>query len=156
MTSLRIATWNVCLGAFHKTNLIKYHLSHENLDILFLNETKLNEKHDHELLKISGYHLVTPKNMLNSRIATYIHSNTNYIINKTNLDLVTISISTENFKILGIYRGFKLTNFRNFSGQIKALAREIDDHNVLIGHLNLDYNKEAYQHINSQIFMRLG
>jgi len=141
MTSLKIATWNVCLGAFHKINLIKDHINREKLDILMLNEAEISVSHDLNLFKISGFELVTPNNRNVTRIAAYIRDDIKFVLNQTNPNLDTISLTIGEYKILGVYRGFKLSTHATFTDQINDLRNEIADHNIIIGDLNLDHNK---------------
>ena len=43
MTLNNLATLNLCLGLQSKKNLVKEMISHENIDILFMQETELNK-----------------------------------------------------------------------------------------------------------------
>jgi len=138
MKPLKIATWNVCLGMFHKINQIKHQITRENLDLLFINEAELTEIHDLDLLKIKGFDLVIPPNKKQSRISAYVKSNLVYSVNPTNEANETLSITIGSLKILGLYREFKLKNHANFTSQIQSLIMEIGHHNIIIGDVNLD------------------
>jgi len=141
MHNLKLATWNICLGMFHKVDIIKQTIYRENLDLLLLNETEINESHDTQYLKIPEYDLVTPLNKTNTRIAAYIRSDKNYKILCSNVKLDTISIQIEEIKILGIYRAYKLPNHDNYTDQMSELILEVNTHDIVMGDLNLDSNK---------------
>jgi len=148
MKPIRIGSWNVCLGMFHKINLIKHHINRDNLDILLINEAEINVNHDHRLLSIKGYDLITPNGRQSTRIAAYVKSNLSYTVNNSDNKNDSISITIDELKILGIYRGFKLGEHLNATEQILSLGNEISDHDVIIGDINLDYNKlgvESYR-----------
>jgi len=130
MTSIKIATWNICLGMFNKIQLIKEQLYRESLDVLFLNETEINEKHDQKLMKIEGYDLIIPN--IISRIACYVKNSIKYEQNQSSKNLDTISLNVGNLKILGLYRGFKLINHQNSTEQISTFRASNDRETSLI------------------------
>jgi len=143
MINLKIATWNICLGMFHKIQIIKNIIYSENLDLLLLNETELTENHDQQFLKITGYDLITPMNRTTTRIAGYIKSNLDYEICQSNQRLETISVKISNLKILGVYRGFKIPHHGNFTENMIDLVAEVNNHDVILGDFNLDSNKKG-------------
>jgi len=128
---------------FHKIQTIKQTLFREKLDLLLLTETELNENHDLSLMSIQGYDLLTPPNKVRSRIAAYVKTNLKYQLNNSNQNVETISITINELKVLGIYRTFLLPNHNNATDQMRDIIDEIDDHDIVLGDLNLDSNKKG-------------
>jgi exonuclease III len=75
---MKIATWNLCLGLFHKKDYVR-NLLHENeIDILTLQETELTSDIDTINLQIKGYTLEVETNHDKRRIAIYIRNTISY------------------------------------------------------------------------------
>ena len=75
---LKIATLNLCLGLQHKKDLVKNLLISNDLDILSMQETEVNENFDLNLLGIPGYILEIESNDTKSRVGYYIKDNIKY------------------------------------------------------------------------------
>ena len=58
---IKIATWNLCLGLFHKKDYVKATLHKYNIDILNLQEAEIKEGLNEKILNIPGYSLETEK-----------------------------------------------------------------------------------------------
>jgi len=69
---LNIATWNLCLGLFHKKDYVRNLLYENDIDILNLQETELGPDIDLNNLNIKGYVLEVETNEKKKRVATYI------------------------------------------------------------------------------------
>jgi exonuclease III len=57
--NLNVCTWNLCLGLQYKLNYVKEILIKDDIDILCLQETEIEEGFDMNVLKINGYELET-------------------------------------------------------------------------------------------------
>ena len=68
--SLKIATWNMCLGLFHKKDYVRNILHEHQIDILTLQETEIQEDTDFKNLQIKGFTLEIETNTKKKRIAT--------------------------------------------------------------------------------------
>ena len=60
--TLKIATWNLCLGLFHKKDYVRTQLYENNIDILTLQETELSPELQLENLQIKGYSIEVENN----------------------------------------------------------------------------------------------
>ena len=60
-SEIKISTWNLCLGLFHKKDYVKAIIHKYNIDILNLQETELKEGLNEKTLNIPGYSLETEK-----------------------------------------------------------------------------------------------
>ena len=58
---IKIATLNLCNGLQQKKNLVKELITHEQIDILCMQETQINYNMDHSLLSFPGYIIETEK-----------------------------------------------------------------------------------------------
>ena len=75
---IKIATLNLCNGLQQKKNLVKELITHEQIDILCMQETQINYNIDHSLLSFPGYIIETEKNSLTSRSGMYINNRVMY------------------------------------------------------------------------------
>ena len=76
--STKIATWNMCLGLFHKKDYVRYILQEYNIDVLSLQETELERDIDEKILQIKGYSLELENNDQKRRVAMYISKSIPY------------------------------------------------------------------------------
>ena len=76
--SMKIATWNLCLGLFHKKDYVRSLLDENEIDLLALQETELLPNIDTKNLQIKGYSLEVENNEKKKRVAIYIKNTTNY------------------------------------------------------------------------------
>ena len=65
--------WNLCLGLQYKLNYVKEILIKEDIDILCLQETELEDGLDMNSLHINGYELET--DLTNHTIRTAVYQN---------------------------------------------------------------------------------
>ena len=75
---LKIATWNLCLGIFHKKDYVRNILEENQIDVISLQETEISKDTDLENLKIKGYTLEVEENNEKMRIASYIKNGLHY------------------------------------------------------------------------------
>ena len=79
---IKLGTLNLCQGLQSKKNLVKQTIIHEEIDLLFMQETEIKFNLNHELLSFPGYTIETEKNSMNSRVAVYIKNNIKYLRRK--------------------------------------------------------------------------
>ena len=60
--TLKIATWNLCLGLFHKKDYVRTLLHKNDIDLLTLQETELSPELQLENLQIKGYTIEVENN----------------------------------------------------------------------------------------------
>ena len=70
--TLKIATWNLCLGLFHKKDYVRTLLYKNNIDILTLQETELSPELQLKNLQIKGYSIKVENHNKKRRVAIYI------------------------------------------------------------------------------------
>jgi exonuclease III len=109
---LNIATWNLCLGLFHKKDYVRNLLYKNDIDILNLQETELGPDIDLNNLNIKGYVLEVETNEKKKRVATYIKTSVQYKrrnnLEKTNLHLIVLNIqASPQVRIITLYRTFR-------------------------------------------------
>ena len=106
---LKIASWNTCLGLFHKKDYVRDLLRENEIDILALQETEINEDLDLNNLKISGYTLETESNDEKRRVVIYVRSSLTYKrrsdLEKKNLHLIVLDVETKpSLRLITLYR----------------------------------------------------
>ena len=71
-----------------KKNLVKELILHEQIDILYMQETQINYNIDHNLLSFPGYTIETETNTSTSRTAIYKKITSSICINKTLVSVI--------------------------------------------------------------------
>ena len=147
---LNIATWNLCLGLFHKKDYVRKLLYENNIDILNLQETELGPDIDLNNLNIKGYVLEVETNENKKRVATYIKTSVQYKrrndLEKPNLHLIILDIqASSQVRIITLYRTFRPQDAssprENFKKQLHLINEATTNNTVLLGDMNLDENK---------------
>jgi exonuclease III len=94
--TLKIATWNLCLGLFHKKDYVRTQLHENNIDILTLQETDLSPELQLENLQIKGYSIEVENNNKKRRVAIYVKNSISYKrrieLEKENLHVIVLDI----------------------------------------------------------------
>jgi exonuclease III len=109
MQEMNIATWNLCLGLSKKKDYIREILAELKIDILNLQETKLNPTMNPDLMCIKGYKLEIEQNDDKVRTATYIRKDIDYKRRKDlemkNGHMIVIDLGRGmDIRIMNIYR----------------------------------------------------
>ena len=147
---LNIATWNLCLGLFHKKDYVRNLLYENNIDVLNLQETELGPDIDLKNLNIKGYALEVETNENKKRVATYIKTSVQYKrrndLEKPNLHLIILDIqASSQVRIITLYRTFRPQDAslprENFQKQLHLINEATTNNTVLLGDMNLDENK---------------
>ena len=147
---IKIATWNLCLGLFHKKDYVRSILHEHKLDVLTLQETEINQETDIANLNIKGYTIEVESNEKKMRIATYIRNDLPYKrrhdLEEKNVHLMIIDVeSNPVIRLIPIYRTFQpqdgTTSRDHLNKQLKIIDKNITPTTVLLGDLNLDENK---------------
>ena len=73
---LKIGSWNLCLGLFHKKDYVRTLMSTHKLDILNLQEADIPFNVNVSLLGIANYTIEIEKTQSIRRVATYVYLNT--------------------------------------------------------------------------------
>ena len=148
--TIKLATWNLCLGLFHKKDYVRNLLYENNIDVLCLQETELRPNIDLNNLNIKGYTLEVEKNREKKRVATYIKNNLSYIrrsdLESPDLHLIILDLKTKNkVRLITIYRTFNpqddSTAREFFRKQLRAINEATVETTILMGDFNLDENK---------------
>ena len=108
---IKIATLNLCNGLQQKKNLVKELITHEQIDILCMQETQINYNIDHSLLSFPGYIIETEKNSLTSRSGMYINNRVMYTrrrdLEGQDSHLVIIDlVGIHACRVINLYRSF--------------------------------------------------
>ena len=147
---MKIATWNLCLGLFHKKDYVRSLLHDNNIDILTLQETELADDIDVINLQIKGYSFEVETNDIKRRIAVYVRNTIAYKrrfdLEKTNLHTIVLDVGTTLVtRIITIYRTFtpqnKSTPRENFREQLNVINNATTNSTILLGDFNLDDQK---------------
>jgi len=169
--TINVCTWNLCLGLQYKLNYVKEILIKEDVDILCLQETELEEGLDMSILNINGYELETDLANKTIRSVVYIKTTLNYerIPNRgLSQNLIILKITQQNLPhlfIAAIYRPWKdvggLTQENAFADQVNDMKRLIPRNVecIVLGDFNLNYakrnNRNVVNRTLTQILMNL-
>ena len=157
--NINVCTWNLCLGLQHKLNYVKEILIKEDVDILCLQETEIENGFDISTLNIKGYELETDSSNTIIRTALYVKSTLNYErIANQNLDqnLIVLKITAQNLPhlfIAAIYRPWKdaggLSQENAFENQVEEMKKQIPRNGecIVLGDFNINYEKKNNQNV---------
>ena len=156
---LKIATWNCCLGLFHKLCYLKQELLITKIDILFVQEAEIDTNVDPTFYEIDNYNLHFDQTRQSKvRIAAYVKKSLRYTAQTwSSCELVNIVIEKTN--IFGVYRPFKLVN--SSSDYVDTLIQNIRDSSrkertIITGDINFDFNKVADKNTTITNFSKNG
>ena len=163
--SIKIASWNLCLGLQNKKDYVDYKLNEESIDICGLQECEIPSSLDDSNLTLKNYKVELEDNQRKKRTGFLIHNNINYErkrnLEEQNTNLVIIDLNGEiNYRVINIYRSFAperdATPTENFLNQLRIIKNAFTDSpsrtHIILGDFNLDFNKI---HVNSYPFSHL-
>ena len=149
---LKIGSLNLCLGLPNKKILVKNIILEEEIDILCLQETELEQNLDHNLMSFPGYNYESENNTIRSRVGCYVKANIS-CIRRTDLEgqnshLIILDVKAKNnIRIINIYRPFNPQQDKRplefFKYQIDLIHEAYNNDTVLVGDLNLDWRKKG-------------
>ena len=152
--SVKIATWNICLGLKNKKQYVYDNLKRNSIDICLLQEVEIKHDYDEKLLSDVNYKIEKETNNIKSRCAILIHEKINYTRRKDleneNLGIVIIDLNGhEKYRLINLYRPFNPTNemtqLEFFKAQLDLLNNILTNQSnhqiILAGDFNLDENK---------------
>ena len=148
--TIKISTWNLCLGLFHKKDYVRMLLNENDLDILALQETELSTNIQEANLSIGGYTIEIEQNDEKRRVAIYVKNTITYKrrqdLEGKNLHLVILDVEAKpSFRLIAIYRTFHpqdgVAPRENFRKQLELINTAIDPNTIIIGDMNLDERK---------------
>ena len=144
------------MASLNITSLLKHidelrvFLNDQNIDVLAINETRLNESIFDQEVKVQGYDIIRRDRLTNGRfgggVCFYIRSNISYCI-RTDLDselleIISIEILKHNSKPFVITSWYRPPNsLHELFTHINTLLGKLDSENVghfLMGDLNCD------------------
>ena len=148
--SVKIATWNLCLGLKKKKEYVIDTLRRENIDICLLQEVDIPCDYPINILSSKDYKLEVDKSTLKSRCAFMIKNNINYTrrddLESTDLSLCVIDINgPENYRLINCYRLFNPPNNQtqneHFALQLEMINKILNNPNgrkiIIAGDFNL-------------------
>ena len=147
---INIASWNCCLGLFHKKDRISDILRDNGIHILMLQETEITSDMGYTPFAIKNYSFEPEKSTEMARIACYISTSINYQrrldLEQENNHVMIIDILTEKrLRIFNIYRSFKKQENRTsreiFRSQLELIKQHSTSCMIIVGDFNLDENK---------------
>ena len=163
--TLKIATWNLCLGLFHKKDYVRTLLHENEIDLLTLQETELSPELQLENLQIKGYTIEVENNNKKRRVAIYVKNSITYKrrldLERENLHVIILDVEVSPpVRIITIYRTFNPqsgnTPRDNFREQLNIINNATTASTILMGDFNLDENKRHLADYNQrQLFQDL-
>ena len=164
---LRVCTWNVCLGIKYKLRQVEEVVKKNKIDIICLQEVELTNEDDITLIELDGYAMEIEKGQGKKRSMLYIKNTIHYERHEDkeepNMHIIMISIKENNkeIQLASIYRTFKLTTRNTHKEEFKDQLELIQNFfgndlpSILLGDLNLDYNKKGLLNYNHHAMMTL-
>jgi exonuclease III len=150
---IKICTWNVCLGIFHKLQFVKTAIEENDIDILCIQEAEVKVEDNVNLLQIQGFSLEIEKTSttFSRRTIMYIKNHISYErmshLEKEDAHVICVKLQKYNICLASVYRTYKLTHKAShkeaIEEQIGILGALLDTgaDTLIVGDFNLDYRK---------------
>ena len=163
--SIKIATWNLCLGLPNKKDIVLSELESSRIDICCLQETEIDENYPINILSSPSYQLELERNSTKRRVGVYINKQLNYRrredLEENDLHVIIIDIeSTCKVRVISLYRSFRPPNGMSpgalFDKQLNIVEKNCVSNTIVLGDFNLDYRMQLrsdYPH--KQMFLKL-
>ena len=144
---MKIATWNLCLGLFHKKDYVRSIIQENNIDILTLQETELSQEIEPNVLQIMDYTVEVEENNQKRRVVAYVKNTITYKrrfdLEKANLHTIILDVGMiSTTRIISIYRNIKPQDNssprENFRNQLNVINAATTHSTILLGDFNLD------------------
>ena len=152
--SIKLASWNICLGLKSKKDYVYNTVKENKTDICLMQEVEVEQNYNQNLLKDLNYRIEIEINSIKSRSAIMIKNGINYKrkrdIEGNDLGLVIIDLNGSNkYRIVNLYRSFNPPNNASqlsfFKSQLTVLESALTTSKnckiIIAGDFNLDENK---------------
>jgi len=156
--TLKIFSWNACLGVFNKLNYVTSTIMNDSPDVFFIQEAEINHDLENSLIQIQNYDLIRSENFPKSRLICYVKNSLKFSFQTFN-GIELILVKTKNYDIFGLYCPFKLSETINRLDYLKSMIEAIKTHKraskklAIIGDLNLDFlNKDNPLYPQSRLY----
>jgi exonuclease III len=163
--TIKIATWNLCLGLTNKKDIVYEELKQKEIDICLLQEVEIKKDYDKELLSSRHYKIEVENNDIKARSAIIIKDNIEYKrrqdLEEINMGIVVIDLlGPNNYYIVNIYRSFNpangMTPLQFFESQLAIIRKVVITAKkkkvVISGDFNLDDSKRHALDYRYKIF----
>ena len=163
--SVKIATWNVCLGLKNKKDYVYKTIKENDIDICLLQEVEIEPDYNSDLLSEKDYKIEIEKNNFKSRSAIVIKNNISYQrrqdIEGQDLGIVIIDLNGQDkYRIVNLYRSHNppnnLTQLAFFNSQLNLLETAISTLSnrklIIAGDFNLNETYRYQTNNNAKLF----
>ena len=158
--SIKIASWNLCLGLPNKKDIVLSELESNKIDVCCMQETELEKNYPINILSTPKFEFECEKSSDKRRIGVYINRHLKYNRRKDLEEpdchvLILDILSTPNFRIISLYRSFRPPNGMSptafFEKQLDIVERNCSANTIVLGDFNLDFRmrwRNDYAHKN--------
>lgn len=149
--SIKIATFNLCLGLLSKRDMLLDILEEKKLDVCCVQETEIAADVPIEIMSSRNYIFEGELNNAKKRVGIFIHRKIDYIrrfeLEVPDHGLVIIDLLLRpQVRIITIYRQFTNplgeTQYQFFLNQLKCIEDNITTNTVLCGDFNLNFKMQ--------------
>ena len=148
--SYKIGTLNLCLGLPNKKDDVKIIILEENLDILFMQETEIQQNSDINSLSFGGFNIEIENTDYKARVAAYIKNGVDYVrradLEGKSMHIIVIDLpGAINYRIINVYRSFSppvnMSQRQYFLNQLATIKMAMCERCVVLGDFNLDWSR---------------
>ena len=145
--TIKIGTWNLCLGLQCKKDIVIKELTENQIDICCVQETELDANYPTNILSSASYEYEPEKNSSKKRVGIYINNKLSYQrredLEEEDFHIVIIDLILDiKVRILTLYRSFRPPNSLSpsvfFKKQLDIIERNIVPNMIVLGDFNLD------------------
>ena len=166
--TIKIATWNVCLGVKNKKDYIIDVLRKENIDICMIQEADIPKDYPYDLLSSKDYKIECERSTKKARCVALIKNDINYA-RRTDLEgeddcLIILDVKgIKNYRLVNVYRTFSpplnIPLKDNFVRQTNLIMNALNEDPmqipIVLGDFNLDDSKRNDIHYRNKSYFEI-
>lgn len=145
--TVKIASWNLCLGLPNKKDLVVDDLINNDISICCMQETELSENLPTDILNSKFFYFEPEKSTIKKRVGVYINEKLSYNriidLEENNRHVIIIDLNLDVvYRVISLYRSFRpldqLSTIEFFRCQMAIVEKNITHRTIILGDFNLD------------------
>ena len=159
-TSVKVATWNLCLGLPNKKDIVLNEIELNRIDVCCMQETEIDTNYPTNILSSKTHEFECEKSSGKRRVGVYINRHLKYTrrddLEEIDQHVVIIDVFLKTaLRIISLYRSFRPPNgvppSTFFEKQLNIIEKNTLPNTIILGDFNLDYKMQLrndYPHKN--------
>ena len=149
--SVKVATWNLCLGLPNKKDTVLHELEVNQIDVCCMQETEIEKNYPTDILASQQYELECEKSTDKRRVGIYINRQLQYErredLEEIDKHVIIIDLLLlSKVRIISLYRSFRPPNGISpssfFESQLNIIEKNCIANTIVLGDFNLDFKMQ--------------